>query len=107
MKRSAIRWISAQLISGNPPHIHPDVKGAALEYHMDILQDINTPKALDFNRWQTWRRDYGRRPKVATDGFTTSSGLEFDLWQKTMAAVHAVPSNLPVGTGDTRYRFDY
>ena len=47
--------------------------------------EIPRPPLVDWNNWQIWRRDIGRRPVSATDGYATSSTLENTLWKGIMA----------------------
>ena len=42
--------------------------GNTLWFHMEENQDIEAPDALQFNEWQRWRANDGRRPKKAVDG---------------------------------------
>ena len=49
---------------------------------------VEAPGLLEFNQWQVWRRDFGRRPTLAKDGATTTTRLEAELWRSTMAMLH-------------------
>ena len=50
--------------------------------------DVPRPPLVDWNNWQIWRRDYGRRPTSSVDGFTTSSTLETNIWRAVMAELY-------------------
>ena len=54
---------------------------------------IPQPELQEFNDWQRWRRDVGRRPTAATDGRATTSRAEVDLWRATM--VHFYGADWP------------
>ena len=49
---------------------------------------VPKPPLVEFNAWQKWRRDHGKRPRTAADGGTTSSRMEADLWRQTMANLY-------------------
>ncbi len=51
---------------------------------------IPRPPLVSFNEWQQWRRDFGKRPRHATEGGTTSSRTEASLWRTTMADLYGV-----------------
>ena len=46
------------------------------------------PELMDFNTWQRWRTQFGRRPLKARDGYSTYPRQESQLWRSTMDAVH-------------------
>ena len=49
---------------------------------------VPRPELMEFNTWQSWRRDFGERPTVARDGCSTTSGFEATLWRETMSALY-------------------
>ena len=50
--------------------------------------DIPRPELMDWNNWQIWRRDHGRRPTSAGDGYVTTSTLETNIWRAVMADLY-------------------
>ena len=49
--------------------------------------EIEKPPPCDYSvgaSWLKWRNTVGRRPNKATDGTTTSQGLEAHLWRTAM-----------------------
>ena len=50
--------------------------------------DVDRPPLVEWNNWQIWRRDYGRRPTSAADGYATSSTLETNIWRAVMAELY-------------------
>ena len=46
--------------------------------------DVEPPPLLEWNKWQKWRRDVGKRPSLRVDGGTTSNTEEAALWKRTM-----------------------
>ena len=46
--------------------------------------EIEAPGLLEWNAWQKWRRDVGKRPSQRVDGRTTSNTEEAALWKATM-----------------------
>ena len=46
--------------------------------------DVEPPPLLEWNKWQKWRRDVGKRPSQRVDGSTTSNTEEAALWKQTM-----------------------
>ena len=46
--------------------------------------EIPKPALMQWNEWQVWRRDVGKRPSAAIDGEATSSGQESALWKAVM-----------------------
>ena len=50
--------------------------------------DVESPALMDWNAWQKWRKDQGKRTKRRVDGDITHPNFEVPLWKSTMAAVH-------------------
>ena len=50
--------------------------------------DLPRPPLVDWNNWQIWRRDYGRRPTSAADGYVTTTGLETNIWRAVMEELY-------------------
>ena len=50
--------------------------------------DVPSPLLMGWNSWQAWRRDHGRRPITAVDGYTTSNSQESALWKSAMLEIH-------------------
>ena len=50
--------------------------------------DVEPPPLLEWNKWQKWRRDVGKRPSQRVDGSTTSNTEEAALWKRTMEDRH-------------------
>ena len=53
--------------------------------------EIEKPPLCDYSvgaSWLKWRNTVGRRPNKATDGTTTSQGLEAHLWRTAMNENH-------------------
>ena len=50
--------------------------------------DVERPTLMDWNTFQVWRSRNGRRPIVATDGFTTTTTQESALWKSVMADLY-------------------
>ena len=46
--------------------------------------EVTRPPLLKWNDWQRWRRDIGRRPSTAVDGFTTPTTQESALYKAVM-----------------------
>ena len=49
---------------------------------------IPIPELMDFNSWQRWRTQFGKRPTKARDGYFTNPRQVSLLWRSTMLAVH-------------------
>ena len=49
---------------------------------------IPMPDLMDFNSWQRWRTQFGKRPTKRLDGYHTNPRQESILWRSTMLAVH-------------------
>ena len=49
---------------------------------------IPMPDLMDFNSWQRWRTQSGKRPTKRLDGYHTNPRQESILWRSTMSAVH-------------------
>ena len=50
--------------------------------------EVARPPLLKWNEWQQWRRDVGRRPTTAVDGFTTTTTQESAFHKMVMLEVH-------------------
>ena len=50
--------------------------------------DVERPALIDWNGFQVWRSQNGRRPLVATDGYTTTTTQESALWKAVMADLY-------------------
>ena len=50
--------------------------------------DVESPRLMRWNAWQTWRRGEGRRPLVSRDGMTTSNAEESALWKSVMCELY-------------------
>ena len=57
---------------------------------LELIEDgtIANPGKLNWNQWQIWRRELGRRPKRAIDGRSTTTSQESALWKAVMASLH-------------------
>ena len=51
-------------------------------------EDVPKPALMDFNDWQVWRRDLGKRPLRSRDGVYTTSKFEVTLWRATMLELY-------------------
>ena len=50
---------------------------------------VAMPELTDFNKWQAWRRDAGKRPKTLLgDSRATTTGEESTLWRATMQRLY-------------------
>ena len=66
-----------------------EVSGSDLTLLEEVrVGHVPTPRLMGFNEWQQWRRDYGRRPSRAVDGFYPGPRDESLLWRRTMEALH-------------------
>ena len=77
--------------------VHKEVSGStqSLLAHMTEYDEgddeyIPCPDLMDFNSWQRWRTQLGRRPIKARDGYHTNPRQESILWRSTMEAVHGL-----------------
>ena len=62
-----------------------EVSGSTLTLKQAIdAGEIEPPGLLEWNAWQKWRRDVGKRPTQRADGRTTSNTEEAALWKATM-----------------------
>ena len=50
--------------------------------------DVPTPALMRWNDWQVWRRDFGRRPTISTDGHALSQAQESALWKSVMLELY-------------------
>ena len=50
--------------------------------------DIERPRLMQWNDWQIWRRDVGRRPTAARDGRSTTTTVESALWKSIMCELY-------------------
>ena len=68
---------------------HLEVSGTdELLCHCIDSGEIEAPGLVDFNEWQKWRVDVGRRPTKKKDGASTTPKQEAALWRATMASNH-------------------
>ena len=66
-----------------------EVSGSTLTLKQAIdAGEIEVPGLLEWNAWQKWRRDVGKRPTQRVDGRTTSNTEEAALWKATMQDRH-------------------
>ena len=87
---------------------HLEVSGSDdLLCHMIDSGEVEALGLVDFNQWQSWRSDVGRRPMKKRDGFGTTAKQEAALWRATMAANHGedwmvdlAALNAPVSAGE-------
>ena len=49
---------------------------------------IERPALVGWNEWQPWRRDFGRMPTQAADGYMLPSQMESALWRATMLEMY-------------------
>ena len=75
--------------------VFKEVSGStkSLVAHMTEFEEgedgyIPIPELMDFNSWQRWRTQFGKRPIKARDGYHTYPRQESQLWRSTMLAVH-------------------
>ena len=62
-----------------------EVSGSTQTLKQAIAEgDVEPPRLLEWNAWQKWRRDAGKRPTQRVDGRTTSNTEEAALWKATM-----------------------
>ena len=50
--------------------------------------EVHSPPRMGWNAWQLWRRDFGKRPKQAVDGYSTTTTQESALWKSAMNELH-------------------
>ena len=66
-----------------------EVSGSTITLKQAIdAGEIEVPGLLEWNAWQKWRRDVGKRPTQRVDGRTTSNTEEAALWKATMQDRH-------------------
>ena len=53
---------------------------------MEALEQgiLPVPSLMEYQEFQKWRRDEGRRPTAASDGTGTSQKQESDMWREAM-----------------------
>ena len=61
------------------------VAGSELDLSTAIQQgEVPVPVLQNWNDWQAWRREFGRRPLQRVDGYHTTGPQESTLWRSTM-----------------------
>ena len=57
---------------------------------IDAINDGTVPKPplMDWNAWQSWRSNEGRRPKMKRDHYTMSNSDEVNLWASIMSTLY-------------------
>ena len=68
----------AQQISGSPLTLLEAIRAG----------EVQSPPLMSWNNWQPWRKNFGRRPKQAVDGYSTSTTQESALWKSVMNELH-------------------
>ena len=69
---------------------------------------VPSPPLATWNGWQRWRREHGRRPNEAEDGFVPRPRDEVALWRRAMAHFHGpdwATQVAPRGPGDVRIEY--
>ena len=66
-----------------------EVSGSAKTLKQAIKDsDVESPALMDWNQWQKWRKDKGKRPNRRVDGSSTKNAAEVKLWIATMLSLH-------------------
>ena len=63
--------------------------------------DVQCPPLMGWNDFQVWRRDHGRRPSQAVDGFVTETAMETALWRSVMNELYGDQWSLRLAAGET------
>ena len=80
-------------MAGQADDVNPlatmEVAGSSFTLLAEIEQgNVPLPILMEFNDWQQWRRDFGRRPRMVADGRSTTPQFEATLWRATMLHFH-------------------
>ena len=67
--------------------------------HMIDAGEIERPRLMTYNQWQTWRSRDGRRPTVQRDGVGMPQRAEALLWKQTMLAQYGEDWQVELETG--------
>ena len=67
--------------------------------HMIDAIEIERPRLMTYNQWQTWRSREGRRPTIQRDGVGMPQRAEALLWKRTMAAHYGEDWQIELETG--------
>ena len=63
--------------------------------------EVPRPPLVDWNNWQIWRRDHGRRPTSSEDGYVTTPTLEANIWKTVMEELHGENWMELIASGET------
>ena len=63
--------------------------------------EVPRPPLMGWNDFQVWRRDQGKRPSQAVDGYTTETPVETVLWRSVMTDLYGEDWSVRVAAGET------
>ena len=63
--------------------------------------EVPRPPLMGWNDFQVWRRDHGKRPTQAVDGYVTETPVETALWRSVMMDLYGEDWSVRVAAGET------
>ena len=63
--------------------------------------EVERPPLMGWNDFQVWRRDHGKRPTQAVDGFSTETTVETALWRAVMLDLYGDDWSIRIAAGET------